>query len=169
MGNFLTVIFRTMWTSIRYYWHISAWRTYRRYIYSQDTPQKSREYFYKSQRDFEKDEAGSRGLVLGSAIKYAIRQRLATTAKPYIVKHVTAGYGELAGGIAGVGISIAIGDYYGAFTGITGNIGNKPPNGRNPPFGYLERREGLNGPTNGTFNQTYRANINRNGNRRNRK
>ena len=57
-------------------------------------------------------------------IKTRILQQLVKRSKPAIVQHITAGYGELAGGIAGVGISVAIGDYYGAFQGLTSNRGN---------------------------------------------
>ncbi len=93
-------------------------------------------------------------------------QQLVKRSKPAIVRSVTAGYGELAGGIAGVGISIAIGDYYGAFTGITGNRGNGETPSRNPPFGYLEG-EKLNGLTSSTFNKTLLPNQFGNRRRRN--
>ncbi len=86
-----------------------------------------------------------------------IVQRMVKTAKPYIVKHVTQGYGEIAGLAVGVGISIAAGDYYGAFTGASDYLGGKPPNSRNPPFGYYPGEGGVNvGTTSSQFQKTLR-------------
>ncbi len=99
-------------------------------------------------------------MVVGSYVKQQVRQKifqhLVKRGKPVAVKYITAGYGELAGGIAGVGISVAIGDYYGAFQGLSGNNRDGPFNGRNPPFGYFEG-EGINGSPPGAQYQTLRT------------
>ncbi len=61
-SSFVTSFFRTMWTSIRYHYHVNI--KFRK-VHMSGTPQKSREYFYKSQRDFEKDEMEHRGWFIG--------------------------------------------------------------------------------------------------------
>ncbi len=106
-------------------------------------------------------------MVIGRVARRYIVQQLLKRTKPTIVKHVTAGYGELAGGIAGVAISVSIGDYYGAFTGLPSNRGNGETPSRNPPFGYLEGESPVNGATNRPFNQALRPVQFGNGRRRN--
>ncbi len=96
-----------------------------------------------------------------------IVQRLAQVGKPFIQRYVTKNYGEIAGTAAGIAISLSVGDYYGAFSGITGNSGDEPPGGRNPPFGYYPG-EGVNGKGNGTQYQTYNS-VQYSNNRRGRK
>ncbi len=85
-----------------------------------------------------------------------IVQQLVKRGKSKFVNYISQEYGQIAGGAAGIALSISVGDYYGAFTGITGNFGNNPPDRRNPPFGYLEGSQGINGSTNGAFHQTLR-------------
>ncbi len=86
--------------------------------------------------------------------RYAVQQ-LVKRAKPGITQYFAREYGQFIGGAAGVALSVSVGDYYGALTGITGNFGNNPPDRRNPPFGYLEGNE-INGQTNYSFHQTLR-------------
>jgi len=96
-------------------------------------------------------------MVIGRAVaKRYIVQRLAQRYKPGITKYITQEYGQIAGSIAGVAISVGAGDYYGAITGITGKFGNNPPDDRAPPFGYFDQGGGMNGKANGSFSQTLR-------------
>ncbi len=105
------------------------------------------------------------GPLVGVA-RRVIVQQLVKRGKSRFVKYVTDEYGQFAGGAAGVAISISVGDYYGAFTGITGNFGNNPPDRRNPPFGYLEGAQTLDGPSNGAFHQALRPTRSKKYNRR---
>ncbi len=107
-------------------------------------------------------------MVLRRVIQRRIVQSLVARAKPRFTKYITSQYGEVAGFAAGVAISVGAGDYYGAFTGAADYLGGKPPGGRNPPFGYFPGA-GLNGPTNGSFNQALRPVQYRYRNRRNSK
>ncbi len=102
---------------------------------------------------------------VGARIGTRIVQQLVKSQRGRIKNYLTQEYGQFIGGAAGVAISIGVGDYYGALTGITGNYGNEPPDKRNPPFGYLEG-DALNGPTNGSFSKTLRPNQFINNNRK---
>ncbi len=99
---------------------------------------------------------GRKVLAVGKIVQRYVVQQLVKRGKSRFVNYVTQEYGQLAGGAAGIALSVSVGDYYGALTGITGNFGNNPPDRRNPPFGYLEGDAPVNGPTNGSFNQALR-------------
>ncbi len=103
-----------------------------------------------------------------SFVKHAIRQRLAQVAKPYAVRYITKHYGTMSGQIAGLGISIAVGDYYGAIKGISVPIGDKPFRDRDTPFGYYPGGK-VDGQTNGSFGKALRASQYPNGKYKHRK
>ncbi len=94
-------------------------------------------------------------MVLRRATKYAVQQ-LSQRYGSRIQNYARSQYGEVGASIAGIGLSYLSGqDIY---TAINKGIGGgKPPDGRNPPFGYFDGTDGLNGPTNGTFSQTLRS------------
>lgn len=96
-------------------------------------------------------------MVVGRVVQRRVIQYLVARAKPRFTKYIASEYGEVAAFATGIGISVGVGDYYGAFTGATDFIGGKPPGGRNPPFGYYPGGP-LNGPSNGTFHETLRPN-----------
>ncbi len=101
-------------------------------------------------------------MVIGRAATRYVKQRLVTAAKPRITSYISQEYGQIAGAAAGIALSVSVGDYYGALTGISGKFGDSPPDDRAPPFGYLSEGDGLNGPTHGTFHQTLRPTEYRN-------
>ncbi len=105
-------------------------------------------------------------MVVGRIAKRYILQQLVKRGKPGFTKYVSQEYGQIAGSIAGIALSVGVGDYYGAITGVTGKFGAGPPDERNPPFGYLG--EGLNGPPNGAFRKAHSTKVYSNRNRRNR-
>ncbi len=96
-------------------------------------------------------------MVVSRVVRRYVVQQLAKKSKPFIQRYVTSQYGEIAGFAVGTAISVGVGDYYGAFTGASDYIGDKPPGGRNPPFGYYPGGT-VNGQTNGTFHKTLRTN-----------
>ncbi len=89
-------------------------------------------------------------------VKRRVLQYVVKKSKPTIQRYLTQEYGQFIGGAAGIAISVGIGDYYGAISGITGSSGPGTPKRGDPPFGYFPG-EGLNGKTNSSFNQTLRA------------
>ena len=95
-------------------------------------------------------------MVAARVARRFIIQQLVKRGKPAFVKHVSQEYGQIAGSIAGIALSVSVGDYYGAFTGISGKWGNNPPDSRNPPFGYFPGGEDVIGPPNGQFRETLR-------------
>ncbi len=100
-----------------------------------------------------------------------ILQRLVKVGKPFATRYITTQYGAIAGQIAGVAISVGIGDYSGAFTGLADYYRGRPPARGNPPFGYFDGGEVV-GPPNGPFFETLRSvsyRPNRYGNKRDHK
>ncbi len=93
-------------------------------------------------------------MVVVSGVKTYVKRRVvqyvAQRFKPRFVNYVSQQYGAAAGTAAGIGFSIAAGDYYGALTGITGKPSSDSPYDRNPPIGYYDPGGRLNGPTNGS-------------------
>ncbi len=96
-------------------------------------------------------------MVLKRLAQRYIVQQVAKRVKPGFVNYVSQQYGAAAGTIAGIGFSVAAGDYYGALTGLTGKPGSDSPYDRNPPIGYYEPGGGLNGSTPGTQYQALRV------------
>ena len=95
-------------------------------------------------------------MVLRSAAKFGLQQ-LASRYGGRATRYAKEEYGQIAGSIVGTAIGIAAGgDFIGSISKNFG--GDKPPNERNPPFGYFDQtgRDGLNGPSNGAFHKTYR-------------
>ncbi len=112
-------------------------------------------------------------MVITRIAKRYIVQQLAKRFKPGFTKYISQQYGAAAGTAAGIGFSIAAGDYYGALTGITGQPRTDSPYDRDPPIGYydpVQGGNGLNGSTNGSFHKTLRptgfTKYRRRGNRR---
>lgn len=98
-----------------------------------------------------------------------ITQRLVAGTKPLIQKYITKHYGEIAGSLAGIGLSVFAGDYYGAITGATGSGGNGSPGDRTPPFGYYQGNGGITGKTYYTQYQAHRSIQHKNNRGRNRR
>ncbi len=105
-------------------------------------------------------------MVFRRATKFAVQQ-LAQRGGPQFKRYVKEEYGQIAAGIAGIGLSyLSGGDYFGEIRKNFG--GDKPSNNRNPPFGYFDGSEQVNGPTNGTQYQTLRPAVYRNYRTRNK-
>ncbi len=83
-----------------------------------------------------------------------ILQRLVTTSKPFVQRYVSKHYGEIAGSLAGIAISISAGDYYGAISGLTNTGSNGPPSDRNPAFGYYQPDSSGGGTIGGSSGST---------------
>ncbi len=106
-------------------------------------------------------------MVIGRLASRYVKQRLVTIAKPRITHYISQEYGQIAGSIAGIALSVSVGDYYGAITGISGKFGNNPPDDRAPPFGYFDGSQAIIGPSFGTQYKALRTFSNRsNRNRR---
>ncbi len=88
-------------------------------------------------------------MVAGKVAQRYVVQRLVKAGKPFIQRYVSKHYGEIAGSLAGIAISVSAGDYYGAISGISRGGSNESPPDRNPPFGYYPGDRRLNGKSNG--------------------
>ncbi len=97
---------------------------------------------------------GRKVLAVGRILTRSVGQFLVKRGKQKFVNYISQEYGQLAGGAAGIALSISVGDYYGAFTGISSKFGDSPHDRRNPPFGYIEG-DAVNGTPNYQFHKTY--------------
>ncbi len=86
-------------------------------------------------------------MVFRRATKYAVQQ-LAQRGGPKFKSYIKEEYGQIAAGIAGIGLSyFAGGDYFGEIRKSLS--GDGPSNDRMPPFGYFDGGE-VDGSSYGT-------------------